>query len=37
LRTRGMNLPRLSQEFYECPAILFQKRPELIQLTLRRN
>ncbi len=37
LRTRGMNFSQISQELHECPAILFQKRPELIQLTLRRN
>jgi len=37
LRTRGVNFPQASQELYECPAIFFQKRPELIQLTLRRN
>lgn len=34
LRTRGMNFPKISDEFHECPAILFQKKPELIQLTV---
>ena len=36
-RARGMNFPQTSQEFHECPAILFQKRPELIQLVPGRN
>ncbi len=34
LRSRGMNFPRVSQEYHECPAILFQKRPKIIQLTI---
>jgi MoaA/NifB/PqqE/SkfB family radical SAM enzyme len=34
---RGMNFPEMSQEYRECPAILFQKAPELIQLTPGRN
>ena len=37
LRARGVNFPKVSQEFQECPAILFQQKPELIQLTLGRN
>jgi len=36
LRSRGPTFARTSQEFHECPAILFQKRPELIQLTMGR-
>lgn len=32
-RARGMNFPGMSQEYRECPAIQFQKTPELIQLT----
>lgn len=36
-RARGMNFPQTSQEFHECPAILFRKRPELIQLVPERN
>jgi MoaA/NifB/PqqE/SkfB family radical SAM enzyme len=37
LRSRQGNFVRTSQEFSECPAILFQKRPELIQLTIGRS
>lgn len=37
LRAREMKFAGVSEEFFECPAILFQKRPELIQLTERRN
>ncbi len=36
LRCRGPGFARTSQEFQECPAILFQRRPELIQLTMGR-
>ena len=36
-RTSRLNFPQRSREFSECPAIFFQKRPELTQLTLRRN
>jgi MoaA/NifB/PqqE/SkfB family radical SAM enzyme len=36
-RARGMNFPQASEEFHECPAILFQKRPQLIQLVPGRN
>ncbi|MGO9254896.1 MAG: SPASM domain-containing protein [Bryobacteraceae bacterium] len=33
-RSRGMRFERLSSEFHECPAILFQKQPGLIQLSV---
>jgi pyrroloquinoline quinone biosynthesis protein E len=36
-RTSRLNFPQTSREFSECPAFLFQTRPELIQLTSRRN
>jgi len=36
-RTRAADFPQASREFFECPAILFQGRPEFTQLTLRRN
>jgi MoaA/NifB/PqqE/SkfB family radical SAM enzyme len=36
-RTRRLNLPQRSREFAECPAIIFQKRPELTHLTMRRT
>jgi pyrroloquinoline quinone biosynthesis protein E len=36
-RTSRFDLPQKSREFSECPAILFQQRPELTQLILRRN
>jgi pyrroloquinoline quinone biosynthesis protein E len=36
-RAHGMNFSQTSQEFHECPAIVFQKTPELIQLTPWRN
>jgi MoaA/NifB/PqqE/SkfB family radical SAM enzyme len=34
VRARSMRLPQVSSDFRECPAILFQKKPELIQITL---
>jgi pyrroloquinoline quinone biosynthesis protein E len=37
LRCRGMRFAETSEEFHECPAILLQKRPDLIQMTLRRS
>lgn len=36
-RTAGANLPQMSRELFECPAVLSQKRPEIIQLTWGRN
>ena len=36
-RTHGMNFPQMSREFRECPAVLFQKTPELYQLALGRS
>ena len=35
-RSNRMNFPQVSQEFFECPAILSRTRPEIIQLTLGR-
>jgi len=34
LRSRGMAFGAISSEFQECPAILFQKQPNLIQLSI---
>jgi pyrroloquinoline quinone biosynthesis protein E len=34
LRSRSMPFRRVSDEFKECPAILFQKQPNLIQVSL---
>jgi pyrroloquinoline quinone biosynthesis protein E len=34
VRSRGMPFESLSNEFHECPAILFQKQPNLIQLSI---
>jgi len=31
-RARGIRFTQMSQEFHECPAVLFQNTPELIQL-----
>ncbi|MGA2475660.1 MAG: radical SAM protein [Terriglobia bacterium] len=35
-RTNRVDFPRISQEFFECPAILSQRSPEIIKLTLGR-
>jgi len=34
LRSRRMQFDRVSNEFHECPAILYQQQPNLIQLSL---
>jgi MoaA/NifB/PqqE/SkfB family radical SAM enzyme len=34
LRSRDMHYDRVSNEFHECPAILYQQQPNLIQLSL---
>lgn len=37
LRSRGMPFGAISSEFQECPAILFQKQPNLIQLSISQG
>jgi pyrroloquinoline quinone biosynthesis protein E len=34
LRSRGMQFDRVSNEIHECPAILYQQQPNLIQVSL---
>jgi len=34
LRSRGMHFDGVSKEFHECPAVLYQQQPNLIQLSL---
>jgi MoaA/NifB/PqqE/SkfB family radical SAM enzyme len=35
-RTSGVNFPHVAHEFFECPAVLSQTRPNIIKLTLGR-
>jgi hypothetical protein len=34
LRSRHMHFGRMANEFHECPAILYQQQPNLIQVSL---